>query len=135
MKKKKGNVMSILSVLLGILGLSLMMITLLHTVKLLDQKEEISGLARQYILRMETVGCLAQNDRIALESRLRLLGMTEVDLSGTSFAPVGYGNPVYLCINGKLSMQQVNTERGMMAAFFEGQEFAVSEKRMSTAKY
>lgn len=100
------------------LSMAVLMMTFLDEMQLLQQKSEVRQLARHFLLRMETTGGLLEEDRQELERELAGLGVTEVDLSGTSLGLSGYGAKIVLRIQGKL-----------------GGTNAFEERRVSTAKY
>lgn len=107
----------LLSAGLCILAMTVVMLSYMDNVSLLHQKAEVGQVARKYILRMETVGYLTPSDRTALQQELTSLGVTEIDLEGTTLYEMSYGSPITLEIGGKL--------KG---------EYAFEEKRVSTAK-
>jgi len=102
---------------LCILAMTVVMLAYMDNVQLIQQKMEVSQLARQYILRMETVGYLTPPDRTVLTSQLQEIGVSEIDYEGTTMSAVGYGEAVVLQIKGKLR-----------------EEYDFTEKRVSTAK-
>lgn len=116
-RKQQGNVGNLLVTGICILGMMLVMVSYFDIVGVLNRKEEVSQIARKYILRMETVGELTSADRLALTAELENAGVTDVVLDGSTLNEVGYGAPVVLHIQGKL-----------------GGEYVFSEKRVSTAK-
>jgi len=118
MKKQQGSVGDILTTTVCILAMSIVLFAFLDCVGLVQQKLEVGQLARKYILKMETEGCLTASERIRLDSELAQMGVTEVDLSGTTLNMAGYGEAVTLRIQGRL--------RG---------EYEFEEKRVSTAKH
>lgn len=118
MKKEKGNVGDLLAAGICILAMTVVMLAYLDNMRLIGQKTEVSQIARKYILRMETVGMLTEEDRTALCEELAAAGVTELGLEGTTLLRVEYGEPILLKIQGKL--------RG---------EYAFTENRMSTAKH
>lgn len=115
---QEGNIGDLLSVLLCILAMTIVMTTFLSLVQLVNQKTMVSQLARNYVLRMETVGYLKAEDEAALRQELEGYGITEISLEGTTRNPVAYGAEITLCIAGKI-----------------GGEHAFEEKRVSTAKH
>lgn len=117
MKKQSGNVADIMMTGICILSLTVVMLSYLESVSLIHQKAEVSQLARKYILRMETVGHLTSADRTSLYQELDAVGVTEIDLGGTTMNEVSYGSSITLQIAGKL--------KG---------EYLFEEKRLSTAK-
>lgn len=117
MRKQRGNVADIMSAGICILAMTVVMLAYMDNVSLIHQKTEVSQLARKYILRMETVGYLTASDQTALRQELSSLGVTEIDLEGTTLNAMSYGSPIALEISGKL--------KG---------EYVFEEKRVSTAK-
>ncbi len=118
MRKQRGSVGDILAAAVCILAMSVVLFAFLDCVGLIHQKLEVSQLARKYILKMETMGCLTASEKIKLDSELAEMGVTEIDLSGTTLDMTGYGESITLHIQGKL--------KG---------EYGFEEKRVSTAKH
>jgi len=118
MKKKKGNVGELAATGICLLAMTVVMLSYLSNAGLIQQKTEVSQIARKYILRMETVGMLTDADRAALYGELGAAGITDLRLDGTTLWQVNYGDPIVLQIQGKLE---------------NGYEF--TEKRVSTAKH
>ena len=81
-------------------------------------KDADQQLARKYILKMETEGRLTDADRTTLCQELESLGVTGVDLGGSTLEKAGYGEAIVLVIRGRLR---------------DGYEF--EEKRVSVAKH
>lgn len=117
MRKERGNVADIMVSGICILAMTVVMLSYMGSVSLLNQKAAVGQLARKYILRMESVGYLTERDRIMLCQELDTAGVTEITLEGTTQHEVVYGTPITLQIGGKL--------KG---------EYAFEERRVSTAK-
>lgn len=118
MKKEKGNIGDLMAASICMLLMTLLLVSYMDSVRLVDEKTEIDQIARKYILRMETVGMLTESDRQLLGRELETAGASGISLEGTTFDRVGYGEEIVLKIRGKL--------RGI---------YGFEEKRMSTAKY
>lgn len=116
-KRTRGNVGSIMVTGLCLLAMTVVMLSYMDNIQLIQQKTDVSQLARKYILRMETVGYLTSADRSMLTGELQAIGVTGVSYEGTTEETVGYGEPICLQIKGKL--------RG---------QYEFTEKRVSTAK-
>lgn len=100
------------------LAMTVVILSYMGNVGLIRQKEQVSQIARKYILKMETQGVLTDADRTALIMELELTGVTDLRLDGSTVAPVGYGEQIVLMIRGKL-----------------GDEYEFEEKKVSTAKH
>lgn len=103
---------------LCMLMMSVLLLSYMDSVHLMDDKAEINQIARKYILRMETVGMLTEPDKAALLTELQQAGAGDISLEGTTTHRAGYGNTIELHIRGKL--------RGI---------YDFEERRASTAKY
>lgn len=118
MKQEEGNVGEFMAACICMLMMSVLLFSYMDKVHLLDEKSEINQIARKYILKMETVGMLTEQDRTTLLRELSDAGADSVNLEGTTIHRVGYGNTIELHIRGRL--------RGT---------YDFEEKRVSTAKY
>lgn len=117
MRREKGSVADIMATGICILAMTVVMLSYMKSVSMIEQKTAVGQIARKYILRMETVGYLTERDRVQMCQELDDMGATEIILDGTTLRQVAYGAPILLQINGKL--------KG---------EYAFEERRVSTAK-
>lgn len=134
MSKRQGNIMDFLTVLLTIVAMSILVTVYLECTGLLLKKQEVGQISRKYILKMETEGYLTEATRNALLQELQQAGVRSVDISGTTLAPVMYGDTIILKIRGTLEGRIVETGDEMWTRGFTAQAFTVEEERMSTAK-
>lgn len=118
MRKEPGNIANIMVAGIVILAMTVVMTAFLDDLQLVQKKMEIHQIARRYILRMETVGYLQSEDRNTMLEELDQLGVTGVELEGTTVTEAGYGGRIVLEITGLL-----------------GGRYEFTEKRVSTAKY
>lgn len=129
-----GSIMDFFTVFLYVLVLSIVMLAYLGSAQMLNSKIQISQISRKYILRMETVGYLPDDDRIKMEQELLAAGVEQLDLSGTTMSRVTFGSPIYLVIRGKLSFQALFVGNDLFQAAFSRTAFDFEERKMSTAK-
>lgn len=116
-KRESGNIGELLTMGLCVLALTVVMLSYMENVQMIGKKAAIGQLARGYLLKMETVGCLEEPDRVRLTAELEALGLTQIDYEGSTLEPAGYGNRITLQIHGKI-----------------GEQYDIWEKRVSTAK-
>lgn len=116
-KREPGNIGELLTMGLCVLALTVVMLGFLENIQAISTKAEVGQLARAYLLKMETVGCLELPEKISLTAELETLGLTEIDFTGSTLEPVGYGERIVLQIHGRLDEQ-----------------YEIQEKRVSTAK-
>ena len=117
LRKQKGNIGELMITGVCILAMTVVMLSYMDHVSLLQEKAEVVQLARKYILKMETEGYLSTGELALMTDELAAIGITEISCAGTTVSKVTYGDPIVLQIQGKL--------RG---------EHAFVEKRVSTAK-
>lgn len=115
---ESGSIGDFLAVGICMIFLSLLLVRYMDSVGLINEKAQVNQFVRQYILRMETVGRLTAEDRTGLCSSLQQMGVSDINLDGTTFGNVGYGEMIVLHVQGKL--------RG---------EYAFEVRAVSTAKY
>ena len=66
-------------------------------------------------------------------AELEALDMTDIDLTGTSFTDVGYGNQVRLVIKGEVKLKDVQF-RGFASPMMTGRQAEVAINKVSIAK-
>lgn len=134
-EKREGSVLDFMSVCICILAMSIVVTAYFYCSDLLLRKGQISQIARCYILKMETVGCLTEGDKNRMLAELQTVGMQGIDLEGSTTNPVGYGDSVILRIRGKLKGRIWGEEHDLFRSIFTVREVPVEELRVSTAKH
>lgn len=125
--------MDFMGVGITILAMAIVWMAYMGMAELLLTKIEVSQVARKYLLRMETVGYLQDTDKAEMTKELSALGVTKVNLSGTTMEPVGYGQPIYLKIQGTMQGMTLEEER-IWSDGFSKKDYSVSRELVSTAK-
>ena len=105
-KKEQGSLFKFMPSILSVLMLGIIGIVFLNWMSDLDSRDRLDSLAREYILRMETQGCLTDTDSQELIQELSDMGMEQISLEGTTTGKVGYGNQVILQIQGMIRQKQ-----------------------------
>ena len=126
--------MDVFVVFLYVLTLTVVMLGYVGGIQMLNCKLQIGQIARKYILRMETVGYLTENDRTHMEQELQGIGVEQLDLSGTTLTQVTFGDPIYLVIKGQIPVQTISIGRDLFQTIFDRSLFDFEERKMSTAK-
>ena len=114
---QEGSIGDLLSVGICILAMITIMMSFMDCVALIGRKTAAGQIARNYILRMETVGYLTKADEECLREELTRNGITDIDLEGTTKEQTVYGTEITLRIRGKI-----------------GGSYGFEELRRSTAK-
>ena len=125
--------MDFMTIGITILAMAIVWMAYLGMAELLMTKIEVSQVARKYLLRMETVGYLEEADRTELVKELSQLGVSKVNLSGTTMQPVPYGEPIYLKVHGTMQGMALEEER-IWSDGFSRKDYTVGRELVSTAK-
>ncbi|MDR0964223.1 MAG: hypothetical protein LBM60_06380 [Clostridium sp.] len=133
--KNRGSMTDFLPMGLAVLAISIVMMSFLSLSRVLAVEEQASQIARQYMLRMETVGFLTPEDQNDLEMELASRGITHVTYEGTTHTKVGYGAPIHLCIQGHISGQALEMDKDMFHAMFAKNLYEFEVNLVSTAKH
>lgn len=133
-KKRNGSTLDLLQTMIGLLVAIVIMTQYLNISKLLAVKEDVKEAARSSLLQMETEGCLTGAGETILRQRLADLGVTDVDLSGTTYTDVGYGKSIYLSIKCSFRTELLAVPDGVLSAVFSGTDIPITVQKMSTAK-
>jgi hypothetical protein len=133
--KSRGSMTDFLPMGLAVLAISIVMMSFLSLSRVLAVEEQASQIARQYMLRMETVGFLTPQDQNNLEMELAARGITNVSYEGTTHTKVGYGAPIHLCIQGRITGQALEMDKDLFQAMFAKNLYEFEIKLVSTAKH
>ena len=113
-KKDRGSIIdSMFAPVLGAIAMALVVVIFANFMANIDRKNDVEQVARKYILIMETDGYLGSTDETALRQELAALGVSSIDLSGTTFTEVGYGEPVTLEIDGEMAIRSLGVGNGL----------------------
>ena len=118
MRKENGTVGKLLSATLCMLAIAVLLTNYMDCIRMIQQKMQVSQIARKYILQMETTGGLDAETEALLRNELEAVGVSELQIEGTSMGQVTYGGEITLQLRGEL-------EDG----------YGFTEKRVSTAKH
>ncbi len=106
-KKKKGSILKMLPVLLGIAAVSVLSIMYITYMDVMDKREMAFQISREYLLRMETEGYLTDEAAEKMISELEEIGATNINLAGTTFSQVEYGDKIILNIEARIPMDEI----------------------------
>ena len=81
--------------------------------KIVGTKQSCDQIARTYILRMESVGYLTDEDINQMKNDLAELGITNISTTGTTTAsnPSSYGERITLQFSGDYGEYKINEKR------------------------
>lgn len=105
-KKKKGEFTDIMAAIMFMFASAVIFQVFLNNQKAVDIKDDIDSTINQYVLCLEADGYLSETNRNSLISDLTMLGMTDIDLTGTDdvMNPKIYGERVTLQVKGNLEI-------------------------------
>ena len=108
LKHDEGGTMDMIQILIGILALVFLLMINISFTSTADKRSRIELVEHEYILRMETEGCLTAEAKQMLNETLTDMGMQDIVVLGTA-SPVDYGQRITIVIRGNL----VTTAYGM----------------------
>ncbi len=135
MSKKKaiGDLITCMAAMLVMYIILYLGVDICSRINIALQKENIS---RAYMLLMETEGYLSAENMAEMTRELNEIGVTDISFNGTTLAPAGYGNYIYLCVTGRVAVSGIMGLRAESWSFEKGEgtiDFRIECK--STAKY
>lgn len=125
-----------LGVLIGILVCFIVMNIFLMVVEIVNYKADVKYLMRAYMLQMETEGYLSVENTAAFKQELTERGVINIDLTGTTSAPAGYGQKINLCLKANIPVEILDTSSADLFSYFWKEHlFEIEERMLSTAKH
>lgn len=104
--KKEGSMLKMLPVLLAMVAVAAISVMYLSYMSDYDKREMADQLAREYILFMESSGCLTEEKSNELVQKLQNIGLTNINLAGTTVTKADYGVEIALIINARLVVKE-----------------------------
>ena len=132
-RKDKGILDQFLPAIVVIVLLAVLWTGSMISASNIDRSSDIQQVARTYLLKMETDGCLTTENRTLLIADLEALDMEQIDLTGTSMTDVGYGNQIRLVITGVVNLKDVKF-RGFATPMMTTRQAEVAIEKISVAK-
>ena len=132
-RKDKGILDQFLPAIVVIVLLAVLSTGSMVSASNIDRSSDIQQVARTYLLRMETDGCLTEENRNLLIAELEALDMEQIDLTGTSFTNVGYGNRICLVIRGVVNLRDIDF-KGFASPMMTQRQAEVAIEKISVAK-
>ena len=125
--------MSFLPLLVVTISVALIAIQYIGFIRELEYKEAINMIMRKYIIRMETVGYLTEEEELNIKSELQDIGMENIDLLGSTTDEVEYGETIYLYVKGNIQTDILNIIN-ILEGKWEKDVIQIDEKRSSTSQ-
>jgi hypothetical protein len=91
-QSKRGSVAEVMNVGICMIAMTVMMMAYFGSIQMMDKKAQIDQIARKYILRMETLGYLTEDDRLLFSRELQQVGAVELEFDGTTTYMVKEGD-------------------------------------------
>ena len=132
-RKDKGILDQFLPAIVVIVLLAVLWTGSMVSASNIDRSSDIQQVARTYLLQMETDGCLTEENRNLLIAELEALDMEQIDLTGTSFTNVGYGNRIRLVIRGVVNLSDIDF-KGFASPMMTQRQAEVAIEKISVAK-
>ena len=132
-RKDKGILDQFLPAIVVIVLLAVLWTGSMISASTIDRSSDIHQVARTYLLRMEADGYLTEENRNRMILELEALDMENIDLTGTSFTDVGYGNRIRLVIRGVVNLKDIDF-KGFATPMMTERQAEVAINKISVAK-
>ena len=132
-RKDKGILDQFLPAIVVIVLLAVLWTGSMISASNIDRSSDIHHVARTYLLRMETDGYLTEENKALMLAELQALDVSGIDLTGTDFSDVGYGNPVRLVLKGVVTLKDVEF-KGFATPMMTQRQTEVTINKVSVAK-
>lgn len=133
LKKDQGSMIEFVYVMVTLVVVCIICIIMMNWYSNLDKKTKIEMIGREYILRMESVGYLGEEEQANLLNDLTEQGLIDISLTGTTKDHVNYGDKILLNISGSLEIRTFQLENWMHVAK-DSKKIPVKIHKSSTAK-
>lgn len=112
LKSKKGGILDIcVVVLITVLFAFAIILASMNDIGSINTNSEAHRIARNYMLKIESSGCLNSDDSTKLKEKLESIGLSNIDLSGTTMTKVNNGDDVYLNIHYSQTIKSLGTNK------------------------
>lgn len=132
--KKNGSVDTVAMSLMAILVISFVAVYFISNVVPIKKSTDAEGIARKYMLKMEQKGYLTPDNESAMINDFNNIGITNIDISGTTLTQVNYGEDVYLHISYKYHVRSITTNGGLIPLFQDVDKTAIINKSSTSKK-
>lgn len=116
-----------------IMAMALCGLYIISTTGILNSKSDVNMIMRKYIIRMESEGYLTADDESELMEELKDVGMTNIDISGTTLSEVEYGETVYLYVKGDISKRVISLS-DIKNGVWQDKDIHIEESLSSTSQ-
>ena len=102
--------------------------------EMIRNREDMNQITRAYLLEMETLGYLPNEQKSRLQAQLEECGLVNIDFSGTTLSAVGYGETIRLVVSVTLKTNLV-VAIPFLYESNEKWEIPIKLRMISTAKH
>lgn len=133
-KKKDGSADTVIMSLMAILVISFVAVYFISNVVPIKKSTDAEVIARKYMLKMEQTGYLTPDNESAMINDFNNIGISNIDISGTTLTQVNYGEDVYLHISYKYPVKTITTNNSLIPSFQDVDKTAIINKSSTSKK-
>ena len=111
-KKDEGIIDQALGILLTMIFVVILVLGCMYYSNWITTKNNNDATCRKYMLKMESDGYLDNKNKSELIRDLNNLGVTNIDLSGTTQTETTYGSQVILRVKGTINLEGIRLGAG-----------------------
>ena len=132
-KKDQGLIEHYLPMVLTLIFFGILMMACASWSSWVDKSDELNQVCRKYMLRMEVEGYLTSTDKTNMTKELTNLGVSDINIQGTTTTEVSYGNIITLHVEGKVKLMNV-VFKDLSSSIFQEIDIPWTITKQSTAK-
>lgn len=120
-----------------VLVLVVMLAVIVYAVNItadMERSRKISNIIREYVLKMESAGCLSAEQQQALVISLENLGMTDIVFNVNPLLQASYGEEVVLSVTGTIQVNNIMAYRNFQLVR-DGNRVQITKTIKSTAQH
>lgn len=112
LKTKKGEMPDYaIMISLSLLACFIVMLSSINFIGAIDKHLEIHRVARNYMLKIESHGYLSQDNATKLQENLENMGLSNINLSGTTMNKVNNGDDIQLDVHYDQTIKEIEINK------------------------
>ncbi|PJI06579.1 MULTISPECIES: hypothetical protein [Clostridium] len=132
-KKSEGGIEVVVATLVAVLALGFTMVYFISNMIPVINKYKVETVVRKYALKEEQEGYLSPSNVSSMESELKNIGISNINISGTTLSPVEYGEDVLINISYKDNIKSLTVKDGIIP-MLSNEAKTITINKSSTSK-
>lgn len=123
LSKNKGEIIDhFIVTMLGLFSFFVIIFASINYIGSINTYVQSNRIARNYMLKMESHGCLSTDNALELRQQLSNLGLENINLDGTTFTQVNNGDDIHLDIKFTEKVRTLTMDKGFNIKFTDSKK-------------